>query len=82
MNATIRSDAPYDLVFANILFRPLVGLAPDIERLTAPGGHVILSGLLNPQEPLVRKAYGDRGLSLTKRVRKDGWSSLVFRKPG
>lgn len=81
VNTTIRSDAPYDLVFANILFRPLVGLAPEIERLTAPGGHIILSGLLTPQEPLVRKAYTGRGLALVKRVRRDGWSSLVFRKP-
>ncbi|WP_084397888.1 50S ribosomal protein L11 methyltransferase [Henriciella aquimarina] len=79
-NATIRRDGPYDLVFANILFRPLVGLAPEIARLTAPRGHVILSGLLEPQEPLVRAAYGSRGLSLVHRVRKDGWSSLVFRK--
>ena len=80
VNTTIRKDAPYDLVFANILFRPLVGLSGEIERLTAPGGHVILSGLLNHQEPLVRHAYTGRGLSLVHRVRKDGWSSLVFRK--
>lgn len=80
MNTLIRRDAPYDLVFANILFRPLVGLAPDIASLTAPGGHVILSGLLEAQEPLVRKAYGSRGLSLAHRIRKDGWVSLVFRK--
>ncbi|WP_300376170.1 50S ribosomal protein L11 methyltransferase [Henriciella sp.] len=79
-NTTIRRDAPYDLVFANILFRPLVGLSPTICELTATGGHVILSGLLTHQEPLVRKAYGARGLSLVHRVRKDGWSSLVFRK--
>jgi ribosomal protein L11 methyltransferase len=80
VNATIRKDAPFDLVFANILFRPLVGLAPEIERLTSHGGHVILSGLLSHQEPLVRAAYGSRGLHLVHRVRKDGWSSLVFRK--
>ena len=80
VNTTIRKDAPYELVFANILFRPLVGLAAEIDRLTAPGGHVILSGLLTHQEPLVRKAYGNRGLALVHRVRKDGWSSLVFRK--
>ena len=81
VNATIRKDAPYDLVFANILFRPLVGLAPTICEMTAKGGHVILSGLLSHQEPLVRTAYGARGLSLVDRIRIDGWSSLVFRKP-
>lgn len=80
MNTTIRGDGPYDLVFANILFRPLVGLAPTIAGLTAPGGHVILSGLLSHQEPLVREAYASRGLGLIHRVRKDGWSSLVFER--
>lgn len=81
MTTEIRRSAPFDLVFANILFRPLVGLAADIERLTAPGGHVILSGLLTHQEPLVRQAYTGRRLGLVRRIRKDGWSSLVFRKP-
>lgn len=80
MNTTIRADAPYDLVFANILFRPLVGLCPTITHLTAQGGHVILSGLLAHQEPLVRAAYTGHGLCLVKRIRKDGWASLVFRK--
>ena len=46
----------------------------------AVNGFFILSGLLSHQEPLVRKAYGNRGLALVHRVRKDGWSSLVFRK--
>ena len=79
-NAIIQSTAPYELVFANILAKPLIGLAPEICRLTANGGHVILSGLLNRQEPLVKAAYAGRGLSLVKRVRKDGWSTLVFQK--
>ena len=82
VNTTIRADGPFDLVFANILFRPLVGLSQTIFDLTAPGGHVILSGLLSEQEPLVRAAYQGRGLGLVHRVRKDGWSSLVFRRKG
>lgn len=77
----IHARAPYDLVFANILARPLIGLAPQITDLLQPGGSVILSGLLSHQEPLVRTAYAGRGLSLTDRVRKDGWSTLVFQRP-
>ncbi len=76
----IQNQAPYDLVFANILSRPLIRLSPQICNLTASSGHVILSGLLNPQEPLVRRAYEGQGLGLTKRLRKDGWSTLVFQK--
>lgn len=79
-NQLIRSAAPFDLVFANILARPLIGLAPEIASLIGDDGHVILSGLLTRQEPLVRAAYTGRGLDLVKRIRKDGWSTLVLRR--
>ncbi len=78
---TVQADAPYDTVFANILARPLVGLAPDIHRVTAPGGAIILSGLLHHQEPQVIGAFAGRGLSLIKRFHRDGWSTLLFEKP-
>ena len=39
----------YDLVFANILLEPLIQLALPIARLVAPGGYVVLSGLLTAQ---------------------------------
>jgi len=80
-SATVQADAPYDTVFANILARPLVGLAPDIYRVTAPGGAIILSGLLRHQEPQVIGAFAGRGLSLIKRFHRDGWSTLLFEKP-
>ena len=80
-SALVQAAAPFDLVFANILARPLIGLSPRICALTARGGHIILSGLLSHQEPLVRAAYAGRGLKLVKRIRRDGWSTLVFRRP-
>lgn len=76
----IRDRAPYDLIMANILARPLVSLSKDIARLVAPGGRVILSGLLNFQEPQVRAAYVGRGLRLVDRRRINGWSTLVFER--
>lgn len=79
-NRIIQSAAPYDLIFANILARPLTRLAPRLVPLIEHGGHIILSGLLTRQEPLVRAAYVGRGLSLVKRIRKDGWSTLVLRR--
>lgn len=78
---TVQADAPYDTVFANILARPLVRLAPDIHRMTAPGGAIILSGLLRHQEPQVIGAFAGRGLSLINRFHRDGWSTLLFEKP-
>lgn len=79
-NRIIQSAAPYDLIFANILARPLTRLAPKLVPLIQSGGHIILSGLLTRQEPLVRAAYQGRGLTLVKRIRRDGWSTLVLRR--
>jgi ribosomal protein L11 methyltransferase len=74
----IRTNAPYDLILANILARPLVSLAPEIARLVAPGGRVVLSGLLTHQEPQVRAAYAGKGLALKHRRRLNGWSTLTY----
>lgn len=74
----IRAHAPYDLVLANILAKPLVMLAPEIARMVAKDGRVILSGLLTHQEPQVRAAYAGQGLTLVNRRRLNGWSTLVY----
>jgi ribosomal protein L11 methyltransferase len=70
----------YDLVFANILARPLMLMARDLARSVAPGGMAILSGLLRRQEPGVLAAYRPHRLALEHRVLIDGWSTLVLRK--
>ncbi len=75
---TVRAGAPYDLVFANILARPLVSLAQPIRRALRPGGTAILSGLLRSQERYVRAAYLARGFRLERRLRRDAWATLVL----
>ncbi|MEO6379617.1 MAG: 50S ribosomal protein L11 methyltransferase, partial [Caulobacteraceae bacterium] len=74
----VRRGGPYDLVFANILARPLVKLSGEIARATAPGGAIVLSGLLRTQERYVRAAYLARGFKLHDRIRRDAWSALVL----
>jgi ribosomal protein L11 methyltransferase len=71
----------FDVVFANILMRPLIRLAPKIVRAVAPGGTLILSGLLRTQAPLVKEAYAARGLVLEQMIPKESWATLVWRKP-
>ena len=71
----------FDLVFANILMRPLIRLAPKLVRVLEPGGTLILPGLLRQQAPLVREAYANRGLILEKQIPKEAWMTLVWRKP-
>ena len=78
---TASGPARYDLIFANILMRPLIRLSPVLTRALAPQGRLVLSGLVTRQEPLVRLAYQNRGLVLDARYRRETWSTLVWRKP-
>jgi len=73
--------APYDLIVANILAGPLTRLARDIARAAAPGGTVVLSGLLQWQENLVTSFYRPQGLIFRRVQRAGSWSALVLAKP-
>ena len=74
----IKARAPFDLVFANILKGPLIALAPDMARHTAPGGYAILSGLLVTQADDVLAAYTAQGFSLHHREDLGEWSILTL----
>jgi ribosomal protein L11 methyltransferase len=76
----IKSGAPYDLIFANILLGPLMRLAVAVKRLTAPGGRVVLSGLLPSHANAALAAYRAQGLILEKRIPLDGWMTLILRR--
>ncbi|NKX44156.1 50S ribosomal protein L11 methyltransferase [Roseicyclus persicicus] len=73
-------NAPYDLVFANILKGPLVELAPDMAPRVAPGGRVILSGILTPQADDVIAAYTAQGFALEHRREIGEWTTLTLRR--
>ncbi len=70
----------FDLVFANILAKPLRRLSRDISRTVAPGGVLVLSGLLAPQSADVIEAYRFQGLHLTRVIAISGWHALVLRR--
>ena len=72
--------ATSDLVFANILASPLKSLAPDMEKATANGGLLILSGLLNEQAEDVLAAYTATGLRERRRHTIEEWTTLLLQK--
>jgi ribosomal protein L11 methyltransferase len=74
----VRAAAPFDLICANILARPLVRLAPALRRHLAANGRVVLSGLLAKHEPWVLGAYRARGLRLERRITLGDWRTLVL----
>ena len=77
-NRLLKNGAPYDLIVANILAGPLTRLAPAITRALAPGGKLLLSGLLRNQERLVTSFYPR--LRLKQRRRMGPWSALLLEK--
>lgn len=74
-----RQGGKFDLVMANILARPLVRLSRPLAALVAPGGTLVLSGLLHAQAPMVTNAYRAQGLRLVNRQQIDEWTTLTLR---
>jgi ribosomal protein L11 methyltransferase len=75
----VRSGAPYDLVLANILARPLCLMARSLAAHLAPGGTVILAGLLASQARQVLVAHRRCGLRLEAMIQEGAWMTLVLR---
>jgi len=69
----------YQVVLANILAEELVRLADQLVARVAPGGWLILSGILTEKVPMVRAGFP--GLSLVECPQEAEWSCLTFRKP-
>ncbi len=77
--ASIRRSAPYDLIVANILARPLSRLSAGLGRNLAPGGVAIISGLLTRDGPWMIACHRRAGLHVADRIEIDGWLSLMLR---
>jgi ribosomal protein L11 methyltransferase len=76
-----RVRAPYGLILANILLEPIRRLATPMSRLVAPGGRVVLSGLLAAQARAALANYRARGLVFERRIALEGWATLVLARP-
>ncbi|WP_372886916.1 50S ribosomal protein L11 methyltransferase [Shimia sp.] len=75
---TLAARAPFDLIFANILKAPLIALAPEMGANIAPGGHAILSGILNEQADEVVAAYDAQGFGVHTREEIGEWTTLTL----
>jgi ribosomal protein L11 methyltransferase len=76
----LQARAPYDLLSANILAGPLIDLAPSLAGALAPGGRLILAGLLDHQAGSVAAAYRRQGMMASSRIARGDWPTLVMRK--
>ena len=78
-----RLRGPFDLITANILAAPLIAMAGPVAAALAPGGIMVLAGLLTTQATRVAAAYTARGCRLVRRDDHGEWPTLVLRQmPG
>ena len=73
-----KTDDTYNVVIANIIADVLRFIAKDLKSATKESGYLILSGILDKKEGLVKESFND--LTLEKRTLKDEWVTLVYKK--
>jgi ribosomal protein L11 methyltransferase len=71
---------PVEVVVANILAGPLIDLAPGLTARVAPGGALVLAGILRDQAAAVAQAYAGR-VPLAIDAERDGWVRLAGCRP-
>lgn len=76
----VSKNAPYDIIFANILARPLIEMAPNLAENLRTGGYCVLSGFVGEQEEWVLDAHRRQGLELVKIYELDNWRAALMEK--
>ncbi|MCK3776278.1 50S ribosomal protein L11 methyltransferase [Ensifer sesbaniae] len=74
------ANGPFDLIIANILARPLMKMAPQLVANLAPGGSVILSGILAEQRWKVLAHYNGQHLRHVRTIWRNGWVTIHLEK--
>lgn len=73
-------DKPYDFVCANIIKSTILDMLEDIKRLTAPGGYVVLAGLLEQDEIEVSQKLMELSMVDYDTFDDNEWRLFVVRK--
>lgn len=76
----VQKNAPYDLIIANILARPLIDMSKDLYKSLKPGGFCILSGFVDEQEEWVIGEHEKYGLKVVKIYQMDNWRAVLMEK--
>ncbi len=77
---TVQKNAPYDVIFANILARPLIAMAPDMVKSLRIGGYAVISGFIDEQVEWVVGEHEALGLKVVKIYEKDRWRAALLQR--
>ena len=79
-SATDTGGRQWDIVVANILANTIIELLPDLKAALAPGGQLILSGIIAEQEASVTAVATVQDLHLVDRRIEEDWVALVLKR--
>lgn len=79
-NKQIANNAKYDLIFSNILARPLIEMAEELSNNLNMGGFAILSGFIDEQTDWVVNEHQKYGLKLLKVFEDENWRAVLMEK--
>ena len=77
---TLKAGEPFPLVVANLLTHTHLALVPRYQRLVAPGGLLILGGILAEEDQRLIDVLREPAFGLITRRIVDGWASLLLRR--
>lgn len=75
-------EGTFDLVAANIIAEILIDMKARVAALTAPGGGLVLSGILSEKAAWVAKEYEEAGFRVADRLEDGQWTALLLRRRG
>lgn len=76
----VKDNAPYNVILANILARPLIAMAGDMALNLKKGGYAVISGFIDDQTGWVVEAHEKFGLRLIKLYEADNWRAALLQK--
>ena len=79
-SAIVKNNAPYDVILANILARPLIAMAGDMAEYIKSDGYAVISGFIDEQTDWVVGEHEKCGLRLIKLYKADNWRAALLRK--
>lgn len=75
-----RMAGQYDFVLANIIAQVIGAIAPQLAETVAPGGILVVSGIIEARRADAEDPLRATGLELIEQVMIDDWLALVWRK--
>lgn len=79
-NPIIKQNAPYDLIFANILANPLKEMCKAAYSSLKENGCYLISGFIDNQEDDIIKHHQEVGFKLLKTYKIENWRAAILQK--